>query len=276
MIFKRIDDENVNCIISESDMQEYDINVDDFLKNSGKAHDFLKTLINRAEEEVDFRASERILSIKMMLLPDNKISIMLSENPETNMNMSDMFEHLKDIAESEQYILDEDSDIESFVDEETFEKALSQKDELSDEEKENIFEEFINNFFGTPNAKSKSKDKKNVDEQKLKKKKSSINGTVKVFGFNSLGDVEKFCLDIPKKVYVKSSLYKNETSGIYYFIMEKSHISTNKFKAICEQAEEFSSGEIVNKNYHLYIREHCKLIIENKAAKILKRTAVSI
>ena len=46
MRFKRIDEETVRCLISESELNENGLELEDFLNNKGKTEDFLKKIIS--------------------------------------------------------------------------------------------------------------------------------------------------------------------------------------------------------------------------------------
>ena len=50
MEFIRINENTVRCIVTEDDMREYDVDIDDFLKNRGKVQDFLHTIVERASD----------------------------------------------------------------------------------------------------------------------------------------------------------------------------------------------------------------------------------
>ena len=51
MKFNRVDDTRVECIISEEDLEEYGIGLQDLLTKKKEAMDFLREIIEKAEEE---------------------------------------------------------------------------------------------------------------------------------------------------------------------------------------------------------------------------------
>ena len=55
MRFKRIDVDTVRCIISEEELMENGLEVDDFLQNDGRTESFLRKIISMAEEEVGYK-----------------------------------------------------------------------------------------------------------------------------------------------------------------------------------------------------------------------------
>ena len=55
MKFKRIDTETVRCLISEEELSENGLVLDDFFNNKGKTEEFVRRVIAMAEQEVDYR-----------------------------------------------------------------------------------------------------------------------------------------------------------------------------------------------------------------------------
>lgn len=79
MQFKRIDKETVRCIISEDDLKEHGLDMDDFLANGEKTENFIKMVIDMASEEVGYQAPSGALSIQAAVLPDHMLILTLSE-----------------------------------------------------------------------------------------------------------------------------------------------------------------------------------------------------
>ena len=93
MKFQRIDEDTIRCIINKQDMQEYGIKLEDFFKDKSKVHDFLHDLVERAQEEVGYTPKNGMLSMQIMPISQNIISITFSEKD--NGNYSDMLDSIK-------------------------------------------------------------------------------------------------------------------------------------------------------------------------------------
>lgn len=97
MKFKRIDVDTVRCLISEEELFENGLEVDDFLQNSEKTEDFLRKILARAAEEVGYRIQGGNISIQMAVLPDHVLALTFSEKPDHGiMNMLDHLKHAVD------------------------------------------------------------------------------------------------------------------------------------------------------------------------------------
>ena len=55
MRFKRISTDTVRCIVTQDELKENGLEMDDFLSNDGKTEEFLRKMIALAEQEVGFK-----------------------------------------------------------------------------------------------------------------------------------------------------------------------------------------------------------------------------
>ena len=80
MEFKRINKDTVTCIITEDDMDEQGIKLEDLFEKKKEAMDFLHDVMRKAEEEVDYKPTGSFMPMQITVLPDHSISLTLSEN----------------------------------------------------------------------------------------------------------------------------------------------------------------------------------------------------
>ena len=84
MRFKRINMDTVRCIVSETELIENGLQMDDFLQNDGKTEDFLRKIVSMAEEEVGFKVQGGPLSVQVAVLPEHLLALTFSERPDSN------------------------------------------------------------------------------------------------------------------------------------------------------------------------------------------------
>ena len=70
MTFKRIDEDTVCCIVTEDDMMDNGLELEDFLQNKDKIQEFLHKIVEQAEEEVGYESKKGILSMQVAMLPE--------------------------------------------------------------------------------------------------------------------------------------------------------------------------------------------------------------
>lgn len=81
MKFRKIDEKTVCCMLSEEDLTDNDITIEDFIHNRDKVQSFLEEIIETAREEVGFEASGPMLSIQIMAMYPDGVMITFSEDP---------------------------------------------------------------------------------------------------------------------------------------------------------------------------------------------------
>ena len=84
MKFKRIDTETVRCLISEEELSENGLVLDDFFNNKGKTEEFVRRVIAMAEQEVDYRVQGGPVSVQVAVLDNRMLALTLSEKQEQN------------------------------------------------------------------------------------------------------------------------------------------------------------------------------------------------
>jgi adapter protein MecA 1/2 len=74
-------------MLSEEDLTDNDITIEDFIQNRGKVQAFLEEIIETAREEVGFETSGPVLSIQIMAAYPDGIMITFSEDPKDMANL---------------------------------------------------------------------------------------------------------------------------------------------------------------------------------------------
>ena len=97
MTFKRIDESTIRCIVTEEDMEENGLELDDFFTQSDKAQDFLREVVEQASEEVGYDSGQGMVSLQIMPLPNHGLAITFSESE--SKEWQDVMENIKGIIE---------------------------------------------------------------------------------------------------------------------------------------------------------------------------------
>lgn len=103
MTFKKINEDTICCILSENDMMDYGVELEDFLMNKEKVQGVLHNIVERAVEELGLQMQKGLLSLQIVPLPDKSLSIMFSEKGQTSVidfinQMKKLIENLKNDA----------------------------------------------------------------------------------------------------------------------------------------------------------------------------------
>lgn len=80
MYFKRVNDTTITCVITEKDLADNGIEIDDLFERKKEAMEYLKSVILEAAHSENFRLDGEYTSMRITVLPDHSISLTLSEN----------------------------------------------------------------------------------------------------------------------------------------------------------------------------------------------------
>ena len=242
MEFKRINKDTITCIITEDDMDEQGIKLEDLFEKKKEAMDFLHEVMKKAEEEVDYKPTGSFMPLQITVLPDHSISITLSENASASFG-----EILKNITEKAGLQLPK--------------SVLEDLGDSVDEERLNRLSEYLKSLKEVTGSVSDRLDEKSAKAQDSRKSlKAASEDTAKakdknakrlqfheyVFTFRDLGTVISFCSKIPRKTAVESSLYKNNADGMYYLDLMRNNEDPKVFAALFTMAYEFGHFQASN------------------------------
>lgn len=244
MTFKRIDDETVCCIVTEDDMLDHGLEVEDFLQNKEKVQDFLHKIVERAEEEVGYEAKKGILSMQVAMLPEHSLAITFSEKED--LGIKEMLNQMQKTMESIK-----DRDAEGFL--KKFEARMDAMSEILEETQKGLAEE----------PKGVTKQQKVQENKRPQRKKERI----ALFEFDTLKDVIHCCQLLELKQRVKSRLLSYQDK--YYLHVHNEKVSDQEFLKICGNAIEFGRICSNREARAAAVEEHGKCMIKKDAIQIL-------
>lgn len=98
MRFKRISTDTVRCIVTQDELKENGLEMDDFLSNNGRTEEFLRKVIALAEQEVGFKVQGGPLTIQVAVLSEDKLALTFSEKQ--GGNLMELLESLRSAMSS--------------------------------------------------------------------------------------------------------------------------------------------------------------------------------
>lgn len=251
MKFKMIDEYTVRCVLTEDDMIENNIKIEDFFHNREKVHNLLEVIIDKAKDEVGYELNDDILSMQIMPLPKNCLAITISGKNDQDVN--DIIDNVKNIASMIGDDL-EDSDEGS--------------GEGNSDSMKNTKSLEASGLFDTQNL------VKNVPHKNQKEvNKSIVKNGIKTFRFATLNEVEGFCKTMQRPKYVTSHLYKDKNENCYYLVIEQGRLTAKTFNMVCGAAIEFADLLSHQLSCMAFISEHCDTLINKNAIATMRKIA---
>ena len=98
MRIERINDKTVRCFISNEELEDFQIDYQDFVMRSEKAREVVRDIIEQATEEVGYKPPKYAFDMSIMVMPDQGLVLTFSENdPIAEGNGSKLMEYLKEM-----------------------------------------------------------------------------------------------------------------------------------------------------------------------------------
>jgi adapter protein MecA 1/2 len=258
MEFIRVNDHMVKCLITEEDMDRYDVSIEDFFTRTENAMEFLHEIVKQAAEEVDYKPEGPLTSLQIAPVPDKGIAIFLTEK--SQIDLKTILQGLKDGAGVE--IPD---DIIKKVEDST-EKEQA---EFFGKFMENIHKELEKNMAAGNSV--EPGEQKNSRAKQDKKTKIETSLERKIFAFDHAADVLRYAEAVEVPGEIGSSLYKDEEHGTYYLIVERQNVSVETLAGVYLTAYEYGHFVSEKLEHAHFIREHCQCVIEEDAIGKMKQ-----
>ncbi len=94
MKFEKMDNGSLRCTLTQDDLEQNGIGLDDFFSNTPNARKFLENLIRIAEEEVGFKTTGNMMSIQAAIMSEDEIVLTFSES---QVSSAEILEHIRNM-----------------------------------------------------------------------------------------------------------------------------------------------------------------------------------
>lgn len=234
MKFKRIDVETVRCLVSEEELQQNGLDMDDFLKNGEKTEDFLRKIVTLAEEEVGYKVPGGSLSVQASILPNHVLSLTLSEKQN---GILDILRNLKNaVSKLSEAVRDDDT--------EAFKSILEAMGATDTRER-------IGARGEEPTGRSPVKEFYQVE-------------------FDSFDNLLQYASAAYLSVPFNNVVYKLDRTGQYYLVIQKGRLNDDQMCKLLSAALDFSRAIYSDVALLAYLDEHGERIIAENAVQVLQ------
>lgn len=248
MRFKRINEDTIRCIITEQDMLEHGVDVEDFLRNRGKAREFLHEIVEKAAQEVGYEMQSGMLSMQVMPLPSNALAVTFSEQNEAS--LSSLLENIKNALGGLENL--------------STQEKLEELKEASDDERAEVLEQFMQDIFGSVMEEGETDSRAAAPAGK----EETVVQPFFIIQFATIALAEAYCRAIPTERAIKSSFYKKDDD--YYLLFYRGRMSKSLFEELAYMAVEYGTFIGADALLKSYMTEHMQCIIKKSAVKVLR------
>ncbi|MDO4167824.1 MAG: adaptor protein MecA [Eubacteriales bacterium] len=265
MDFRRIDKNTVQCRMTEEEMNEFGLNIEDFFTDQEKSRDFLEQIVEMAEEEVGYEVESGMVSMQLMRMPDNSLTITFTDRGEDGLhNMLHQIQHLAGMID--------DSTAEEIVD------GLQQ--ELEKEQNNRCGKAIHKEASEGESKHADAKDNKTqqkeyqkhmreIEKLQREKEKRKLN-SAKVYEFQDFADLEQFAADYISTKNISSRVYRDKMAGKYYLLVKKGKLKMEEYQVLCQRLSDYGSICSEQPYVEQYCKEHFECLISKHALRVMR------
>lgn len=230
MIIRKINDNTIRCIISQEDLKENEIDLDDLLEHKPRAMEYLHSIVMEAAKDENFRFEGPFTSMQVRVLRDNSICLTLTQGLKP-----DLLRELHDAAAKLKESL-QDSETAGT---EVCAKEISESAELLSGEEN-----------GSGEALQES---------------AARRDTVYSLMFDFLEEAVQICQSVPLTSHIDSDLYLDQDHHVYYLFFRIGEDEV-QFEKVLLAVNEFGTFLELPPQTAAYMMEHFQCILKGNAA----------
>lgn len=230
MKFQKIDDNSIRCIISQEEMAESGIEIEDLMDHRDKAEGFLRKVLKEARSAVDFKADGSVINVQMSVMPSGDVSLMITDD--ANAAIRNILNEIKE----------------------------RMKDGATDSE---ILKAWVPKEFHDTDVAEKNKKPLDLSLDKAEDKVSDMKLWAE---FNSLSNAISCAGKLPDIVNAPSSLYQFHDS---FFMEIRLKVNKKDFAGVAFRVAEYADDIYAETPVAMEIKEHGKVVIKDHAVSVL-------
>lgn len=253
MDFRKIDDNTVQCRMTEEEMNEYGLQIEDFFTDQEKSRDFLEQIVEMAEEEVGYEVESGMVSMQLMRMPDNSLTITFTDRGEDG--LQSMLHQIQQLAGMIDEVVNEDND------------ESQDLNEVSGKKEKEVHS--VSAELDKKKQKEYQKHMREIEKLQREKEKRKLNAA-KVYEFRSFTDLEQFATDYQTSKNISSKVYRDKQAGKYYLLVKKGKLKMEEYQNLCNRLSDYGSLCSEQPFVEQYCKEHFECLIAKHAMKIMR------
>lgn len=275
MKLEKLNDNQIRCTLSKSDLDKRELRLSELAYGSAKARALFRDMIQQASIELGFEADNIPLMIEAIPISNDCLVLVVTkvEDPDeldtrfsrfstpfdeddADDDVSDLFDaELSDSSDDEPLSFDDNTD-ESF--------AVESSDKNTDRQAADEALDLI-----APFTQAIAQAKKEVlrKKQEASKKKSNQ----QLYVFSDLDTVTHLSAFLAPFYTGESSLYKKDSDQTYYLFLMRGQCETAIFKRACTIASDYGTAVTSSYSTRSYLEEHFKEIFKENALETLNQ-----
>ena len=245
MKIEKINDNQIRCRLSATDMRDMNIRLTDLAYGSEKAHMLFKDMMKQAHRDYGFNADNCPIMVEAIPMGREALDLIITrveEPDELDTRFSRFSQPSEALASSAPEMTGVD-DVLDFFDKmkETLSGALKENDRKKDSPKE----------MAVPAAPSEKED------------------LTRFYVFDDLDTVIEAARAVTVPISCRNALYHVAKEDVYLLVLHKGRLSPLLFNRVCNSLSEFAALYDGPSGHEAHLREHEKAVLKAKALQKL-------
>lgn len=223
MKFEKMENGSLRCTLTQDDLEQNGIELEDFFSNTPNAREFLEKLIRIAEDEVGYKTSGNMMSIQAAIMSEDEIVLTFSDS---QVSGSEILEHIRNMFQSSaQKEIEEDKpDIKDDI----LREAGNQQEEAHTQEKKEGYA-YLLTFVSF----------------------SSVRNFCRILPINSAAESRLYYLDQKKQYFLQADLNNSTRAYVYEFVAASMEYAKGIEKDSIRSSYLEEHGDIIIKEHAL-------------------------
>ncbi|MCR5100394.1 MAG: adaptor protein MecA [Butyrivibrio sp.] len=246
MKIERVNEHQIRCTLTREDLANRQIKISELAYGTDKAKDLFRDMMQQASFQFGFNAEDIPLMIEAIPINAECIVLIITkvDDPEElDTRFSNFSPSVIDGDEETDDSFDSSDDVMGLF------KKLQQDDGSSASTQGNV--------------------RKNSKSGNITISDEAFSGSSQTFIFDALFDVTRASEALNDGFSGRNSLYKNDSTGKYYLVVNKDDLDAKTFSKICFILSEYGSNGKTNGVSQHYLEEHFDLVIQDDALQKL-------
>jgi len=281
MKIERINDNQIRCTLTRSDLASRQLKLSELTTGSEKARELFREMMQEAYREYGFETDNIPLMIEAIPASADCLILIVTkvQNPE---ELDLRFSGLNGLSEdtgSQNLPFDEEDDFDKGDD--LFDplpvggQAELEMPDISDK-KENSFLPTLEQIMGlfneaVKNTQAESEKKAPAEDGDPSEEKVPV--PARIFGFSKMEPVSSLCSMIQSFYTGDSILYRDPACGDYFLVLKRAPDSGTMFDRACRIACDFGTAIPYSPAQEYYFIEHFNIIVGEDAVSVLSSLA---
>ncbi|MBQ7464588.1 MAG: adaptor protein MecA [Lachnospiraceae bacterium] len=257
MRFTKLGEKDIRCIITESELIDFGLNLDDIIERTDRTKDFFRQVLDIGSKQLGMGKKDglHLASAQISVLKDNSISIIFHE--------TSVDEILDNLAGGDRERVEKlKRDIEEAVKENPKHLPKKIRNDIVDVMEERIRQE--GNMTPAVMAEIRQiREEIEKDEESIRVSENRFR--MCAVRFTSLDDAIRFCAVADHTGGFSSSFYKSGSEKEYYLIIDRNDMPIEKYSGMLFNASEYGSVSELTDAGRAFLVSHSELMIEDDA-----------